>query len=133
MSKASGGVSKKAGARTFFMDQEQMYFEIQNLKKQVTELTEERTMLKSKSQRMENEVGRKEKQIETLLSAKGSMDRGENKSVYFDKLRSEAKLIANLKSKNKLLQKKLRETEAKVDDFKADSKYTKLAEKELEV
>jgi len=130
--KPSGGAGKK-GARTYFMDQEQMYFEIQNLKKQVTELTEEKTMLRSKNQRFETEVGRKEKQIETLLSAKGSMDRGENKSVYFDKLRSEAKLIANLKAKNKILQKKLRETESKVEDFKSDSKYTKLAEKELEV
>merc|ERR1719271_1326783 len=90
-------------------------------------------MLRSKAQRMETEVGRKEKQIESLLSAKSSMDRGDSKSVHFDKLRSENKLIASLKSKNKLLQKKVRETDSKMEEFKNDSKYTKLAEKEMEV
>merc|ERR1719446_344929 len=110
-----------------------MYFEIQTLKKKITELDEERTMLRSKAQRMEAEVVRKEKQIESLLSAKSSMDRGDSKSVHFDKLRSENKLIANLKSKNKMLTKKLREADGKVEEFKNDSRYTKLAEKEMEV
>lgn len=89
-------------------------------------------MTRSKSQRMEAEVGRKERQIESLLSAKGSLDRGESKSVHLDKLRSETKLIASLKNKNKLLAKKMKDQEAKLESFKNDSRYTRLAEKEME-
>jgi len=128
-----GSTGAKKGAKSFFMDQEQMYFEIQTLKKRISELEEERTMLSTRGQRMEAEVGKKERQIETLLSAKSSMDRGDPKSVHFDKLRSEAKLIASLKAKNKLLTKKVKDMEAKIEEFKNDSKHTKLAEKELEV
>jgi len=55
---------------TFYADQETMYEQIQKLKKLVHELTEERTHLRSKIIRFDEEIGRKEKQMEQLLQSK---------------------------------------------------------------
>jgi len=118
-------------SRNFFADPEQMSHEIITLKKQVVELEQERTMLKSRAQRMESEVSRKERQLDSMLTVSaGSMDA---KSVHFDKLKIDLGLVKNLKAKNKTLSKKLREKTNELEDLKADAKYTKIAEKDMEI
>eukprot|EP00656_Telonema_subtile_P008949 TRINITY_DN14181_c0_g1_i2.p1 TRINITY_DN14181_c0_g1~~TRINITY_DN14181_c0_g1_i2.p1 ORF type:complete len:363 (+),score=171.99 TRINITY_DN14181_c0_g1_i2:413-1501(+) len=108
-----------------------MQHTILTLKKQVAELEQERTMLKSRAQRSEAEVGRKERQLETMLQvSSGSLDR---KSVHFDKLKTDMSLLKALKAKNKALSRKLRDKEAELEGLKADSRYTRVAERDMQL
>lgn len=72
---------------TFYADQETMYEQIQKLKRLVHELTEERTQLRSKIIRFDEELTRKEKQMEQLLQSKSVTEVGGGK---FEQMRTES-------------------------------------------
>eukprot|EP00698_Gefionella_okellyi_P011121 TRINITY_DN2912_c0_g2_i1.p1 TRINITY_DN2912_c0_g2~~TRINITY_DN2912_c0_g2_i1.p1 ORF type:complete len:751 (+),score=237.26 TRINITY_DN2912_c0_g2_i1:100-2352(+) len=127
-----GETPRKARATpsAFYVDPETMYEQIQKLKKNVHELTEERTQLRSKIIRFDGEIVRKEKQMENLLQSKSVSEMGGGK---FDQLRSEAHLLKNLKRKIADLDKTISQRDDEISRLKNDSKYTRVAELELEL
>ena len=113
----------------FFTDPENMYAEIQKLKKQVHSLSEERVMLKTRVIRFDYELARKEKEIEDLLKQKSLVDQ----NGQYAQMRSENNLIKSLKRRVRSLESAVAEKEDDISRLKADARYTRVQELELEL
>ncbi|XP_030841005.1 IQ domain-containing protein E [Strongylocentrotus purpuratus] len=107
-----------------YKPQEEMYDEILDLKKQVNALRAENDMVKAKNQRFEDDLVKKERQIDQLLDPTKSDLRNTLNSRQPD---SAAK-VNSLKQRNLKLEMNLKDKEAELMKLKNDMKGTRMEE-----
>nr|XP_045604303.1 IQ domain-containing protein E-like isoform X4 [Procambarus clarkii] len=120
-----GNLRTNAGKPTY-KSQEEQYQEIQELRRSLGELREENSNLKTRSRRLEEDLIRRDRQIEQL------MDPAKNDEARRKLTDKGASLVSSLKLRVSRLEATLKEKEAELAKLQASTKATALNEMKIE-
>ncbi|KAG7162113.1 IQ domain-containing protein E-like, partial [Homarus americanus] len=120
-----GNVRTNAGKPTY-KSQEEQYQEIQELRRDLGELRVENSSLKTRSRRLEEDLLRRDRQIEQL------MDPAKNDEARRKLTDKGASLVSSLKLRVSRLEATLKEKEAELGKLQASTKATALNEMKIE-
>ncbi|XP_069951653.1 IQ domain-containing protein E-like isoform X4 [Cherax quadricarinatus] len=120
-----GNLRTNAGKPTY-KSQEEQYQEIQELRRSLGELREENSSLKTRSRRLEEDLIRRDRQIDQL------MDPAKNDEARRKLTDKGASLVSSLKLRVSRLEATLKEKEAELAKLQASTKATALNEMKIE-
>lgn len=117
---------RTTGGKPSYKSQEEQYQEIQELRRSLGDLREENSSLKTRSRRLEEDLIRRDRQIEQL------MDPAKNDEARRKLTDKGASLVSSLKLRVSRLEATLKDKEAELGKLQASCKATSLNELKIE-